>query len=174
MFKAEEVRGAFPEGVFGAPTAPEAIATAERLLGHSLPEQIRDLYLAFDGFRGPADALFFLPLLECPSPCGESLVTYTLFFRNEDYSPRWLRDAIVVGDNGTGAAWFILLDEGCRLVRWDAEWEEYELVEGNLLEAWCRERKLYGSRSLTSELLTTPHPDTALEFQADRESSWLK
>ena len=139
MFKPDEVRSAFPEGIFGAPVAPDAIATAERLLGHALPERLRTLYLAFDGFRGPGDALFLLPLLKRPSP-NESLVSYTLFFRGEDYAPVWLRQAIVLGDNGAGVGWFMLLDQGCRLVRWDAEWEEYEAVGGSLLDAWLRER----------------------------------
>ena len=41
----------------------------------------------------------------------------------------------------------MLLEEGERLVRWDAEWEEYEEVEGTLLDAWIAERKLYESVS---------------------------
>ena len=52
-----------------------------------------------------------------------------------------------VRNNGTGATWFMLLEEGERAVRWDAEWNEYEEVEGNLLDAWVAERKLYESVS---------------------------
>jgi hypothetical protein len=145
MFNPEEVRSTFPEGVFRAPVTLEQIAEAERLLGHQLPTQLRSLYLAFDGFQGPTNAPFLFPLLDRPGPRGESLVTYTLFFRGEDYFPSWVQRAIALGDSGTGTAWFMLVDEGDRLVRWDAEWEEYETVEGNLLDAWCKEKALYES-----------------------------
>ena len=145
MFSPEEVRLAFPEGVFGVSATPEAIATAERLLGHELPSQLRSLYIEFDGFRGPTNAPFLFPVLERPGPRGESLVTYTLFFRSEPYFPAWLQQAIVLGDNGTGAAWFMLLNEGCRIVRWDSEWEEYEAVTGSLLDAWRKEKEFYDS-----------------------------
>jgi hypothetical protein len=145
MFSPEEVRSAFPDGVFSAPATPEVIVTAERVLGHELPSQVRNLYLEFNGFHGPTNAPFLFPVLERPGPSGESLVTYTLFFRGEDYFPDWLQHAIVLGDNGTGTAWFVLLNEDCRVVRWDAEWEEYESVDGSLLDAWRREKEFYDS-----------------------------
>ena len=91
MFDPKEVRSAFSNGDFGAPATLEAIATAERLLGHELPLQVRNLYLEFDGFHGPTNAPFLFPVLERPRPGAESLVTYTLFFRGEDYFPDWLQ-----------------------------------------------------------------------------------
>lgn len=145
MFKSEDVRSVFPEGVFRAPATSEEIAEAERLLGHHLPRQLRELYLAFNGFLGPSNAPFLFPLLERPGPHGESLVTYTLFFRGEGYFPDWVQRAIAVGDNGTGAAWFMLIDKGNHLVQWDAGWEEYEFIDGSLLDAWIKEKALYGS-----------------------------
>src|SRR4051794_6336330 len=119
MFKPEEVRSAFPDGVFRAPATPEEIAESERLLGHRLPPQLRDLYLDFNGFQGPTNAPFLFPLLERLSAGGQSLVAYTLFFRGEDYFPEWVQRAIALGDNGTGIAWFLLVEEEERLVRWD-------------------------------------------------------
>jgi hypothetical protein len=145
MSRPEEVCIAFPEATFRAPATSEEVAEAERLLGHLLPPQLRELYLEFNGFQGPTNAPFLFPLLERPGPRGKSLVTYTLFFRGEDYFPEWVQRAIALGDNGTGTAWFMLVDEGDRLVRWDAEWEEYETVEGSLLDAWVREKALYES-----------------------------
>jgi hypothetical protein len=145
MFTANDVRRAFPDAIFAPPAKPEAIAEAERRLGHELPPQLRSLYVAFDGFLGPTNAPFLLPVLHPPRSGAESLTTYTEFFRAEDYMPDWLQRAIVCGDNGTGTGWFLLLDEGNRVVRWDAEWEEYESVEGNLLDDWCREKELYDS-----------------------------
>jgi hypothetical protein len=147
MFKPEDVRQAFAKGVFRKPATAAAIAQVEQALGHPLPDQIRGLYLEFDGFQGPTGANFLFPVLERATPGGESLLTYTQFFRSEDYFPEWLQHAVAVGDNGTGTTWFILLEEGERIVRWDAEWEEYEEVEGNLLDAWIAERKLYESVS---------------------------
>ena len=32
-----------------------------------------------------------------------------------------------------------------QLVCWEAEWEEYELVEGSLLDAWRKEQAMYES-----------------------------
>ncbi len=145
MFTPQQVRQSFPEGNFRPAASHEAIAEAERLLGHELPPQIKSLYLEFDGFEGPTNAPFLFPVLERPGARGESLVTYTLFFREEDYFPAWVQEAVVLGDNGTGAAWFILLNKENQLVRWDAEWEEYEPVEGNLLDAWCKEKAMYES-----------------------------
>ena len=143
MFKPEYVRKEFPDAAFNAPATADTIAAAERLLGHPLPVQLRALYLDFDGFLGPTNAPFLLPLLERPRPGGESLVTYTLFFRGEGYFPDWVHRAVVLGDNGTGMAWFLLLDEDDKLVVWDAEWEDYEVVDGTLLDEWRREKQAY-------------------------------
>jgi hypothetical protein len=145
MFTAQDVRAAFPESTFGSAVSEAEIAEAERQLGNKLPGELRDLYLEFDGFLGPTAAPFLFPILRQPQAGGESLTTYTQFFRAEVGMPEWVQQAIVVGDNGTGTGWFILLSEGNRLVRWDAEWEEYEPVEGNLLDEWRREKAFYES-----------------------------
>lgn len=147
MFKPEDVHQAFANGVFRGPPTAAMIAQVEKALGHALPDQLRSLYLEFDGFQGPTGANFLFPVLERAAPGSESLLTYTQFFRGEEYFPEWLQRAVAVGDNGTGTTWFVLLEEGERLVRWDAEWEEYEEVDGNLLDAWIAERKLYESVS---------------------------
>ena len=145
MITAADVRRVFPQATFGAPACEADIAEAERLLGHPLPSDLRNLYLEFDGFLGPTDATFLYPVLIRPHPGGESLATYTQFFRTETGMPDWLTQAIAVGDYGTGTAWFILLNEGSRVVRWDAEWEEYESVEGSLLDEWIKAKEFYES-----------------------------
>lgn len=147
MFKPEDVHQEFANGVFRKPVTVAAIAQVEQALGHPLPDQVRSLYLEFDGFQGPTGANFLFPVLERATPGSESLLTYTQFFRSEDYFPEWLQRAVAVGENGTGATWFILLEERERVVQWDAEWEEYEEVKGNLIDAWIEERKLYESVS---------------------------
>jgi hypothetical protein len=145
MYSAHDVRLAFPDGNFGSPASESELAEAERILGHSLPNELRRLYLEFDGFLGPTDSPFLFPVLKRPRPGGESLVTYTQFFRIETGMPAWLQQAVAVGDNGTGISWFLLLGEKNVVVRWDAEWEEYEPVDGNLLEDWCREKATFDS-----------------------------
>lgn len=147
MFKPQDVRQVFPDGFFRRPATAAMIAQVETALGHALPDQLRSLYLEFDGFQGPTGANFLFPVLEQETPGSDSLLTYTQFFRGEGYFPEWVQRAIAVGDNGIGTTWFVLMGEGERLVRWDAEWEEYEEVEGNLLDAWIVERKLYESVS---------------------------
>jgi hypothetical protein len=145
MTTAQAVRDAFPEGVFGSPASEADIAKAERVLGHALPSELRSLYVEFDGFLGPTNAPFLFPVLARPNSGRESLASYTQFFRAEEGMPEWVQRAVVLGDNGTGTGWFLLLDEGNRLVRWDAEWEEYEVVDGGLLDEWRREKEFYES-----------------------------
>jgi hypothetical protein len=145
VFTAQDVQRAFPNATLGAPCAAASLAKAEARLGHAIPEQLRSLYLVFDGFLGPTNAPFLLPLLQPARAGAESLTSYTEFFRTEPGMPAWLQHAVVVGDNGTGTGWFVLLNEGNHVVRWDAEWEEFESVEGNLLDDWCREKAFYES-----------------------------
>ena len=51
MFKPEDVRQAFANGVFRRPAIAAAIAQVEQALGHALPDQLRSLYLAFEDFK---------------------------------------------------------------------------------------------------------------------------
>jgi len=146
MALASAVLKAFPEGTFGAALPPSALAAAEAALGHPLPAPVKELYLQFDGFLGPTNAQFFLSLLEPPGPMKESLVGFTLFLREEDYCPPWLQSAVAIGNNGTGAGWYVLLDDPSRVVRWSASWgDEYEPLDGSILEVWLREKDLYES-----------------------------
>ena len=145
MFTPTDVRRVFPGNAFGLRVVAETFAAAERELGHALPSQLIDLYLEFNGFLGPTGAPFLFPLFDRSGTRGETLVSYTKFFRSEGYFPEWVQRAVVVGDNGTGAAWFMLLDEECKVVVWDAEWEDYESIEGSLLDAWVKEKEFYDS-----------------------------
>ena len=143
MFTPADVRRAFPEASFSSPASEATIAGAERQLGQPLPQFLRELYLEFDGFLGPTGSPFLFPVLTPPREGAETLTTYTQFFRTETGMPDWLKNAVVVGDDGTGMAWFVLLDENLKIVRWDAEWEEYEAVEDGLLEEWIRAKEHY-------------------------------
>ena len=142
MFTPQQVRDAFPESNYRVSASRLEITEAERLLGHDLPPQLKLLYSVFDGFDGPTDAPFLFPLLDRPAPRGESLVTYTLFLRGEGYFPTWVQNAVALGHDGTGTAWFFLLGLENQLVVWNTEWEEYEVVDGNLLDAWCKAKAM--------------------------------
>jgi hypothetical protein len=151
MFLASSVREAFDGRLFGPSVSTDQIAEAERVLGHELPPILRTLYGAFDGFAGPTNAPFMFPLLKGSAFSQESLVSFTLFLRGEDGFPVFLQRAVAVGDNGTGASWLILLDKPNEVVRWDAEWgDTYEVLEGPLLDVWCREKALYESLDQSS------------------------
>ncbi|QEG29597.1 hypothetical protein GobsT_43950 [Gemmata obscuriglobus] len=83
----EDVRGVFTndydEYVFGAPCSEADLARAEATLGEPLPQQLRELYLAFNGFTGCSGASFFWPLF------GElSLVEANRLYRSDDVFPR--------------------------------------------------------------------------------------
>ena len=146
MTLAEEVRQAFSGQVFGQPVSAGEIQLAEEELGHALPQVLRDLYSAFDGFTGPTGAPFFFPLRTASSFSPESLVSYTLFLRSEDYFPESLRDAVVVGDFGGGSSWFVKASNPEQVLRWDAEWgDEYEILDGSILDVWLNEKAAYES-----------------------------
>lgn len=61
MFKPEDVRRAFANGVFCGHALEAVIAQVKQALGHALPGQLRSLYLACDGFQGPTGANFLFP-----------------------------------------------------------------------------------------------------------------
>jgi SMI1 / KNR4 family (SUKH-1) len=146
MTLATKVLQAFEGQTFGQPVAASEIQLAEKELGYSLPQVLRDLYSAFDGFTGPTNAPFFFPLRTASSFSQESLVSYTLFLRSEDYFPEALHDAVAVGDFGGGSSWFIKASSPEQVLRWDAEWgDEYEALEGSLLEIWLAEKAVYES-----------------------------
>jgi hypothetical protein len=146
MIFAAEIQQAFQGRKFGPPVSDQDLDIAEQELGHKLPQVLRNLYAAFDGFTGPTDAPFFFPLRSKSSFSQESLVSYTLFLRSEDYFPEALLDAVVVGDFGGGSSWFIKVSSPNQVLRWDAEWgNEYEVLEGSLLDVWLREKTAYES-----------------------------
>jgi hypothetical protein len=142
MTMVEEVRGNF-EG-FGAPCSSADLERAEQELGHQLPAILRELYVAFDGFSGPAAASFFYPLLKGDDPDAASLVGLNLFLRGEDYFPAFLHEAVIFGSNGCGSYWGLRLDSPGDVFEWHPEdGEAYMIVGGSPLDAWLRGKSLY-------------------------------
>lgn len=145
MTLASDVRTAFAVYPAGLPCTEEEIAFAEKKLGHPLPSAVRDLYRAMNGFLGPTESRFLYPLLDAAADSsGTSLVGHTLFLRSEDYFPDFLAKAIAVGDDGTGPAWLVFLDQPDKVALWDAEWgDEFEWLEGSLLDVWLKAKEMY-------------------------------
>jgi hypothetical protein len=91
----------FPGHPFGAPCTEADILRAEATLGESLPPVLRELYLAFNGFRGSTNASFFWPLFG-----REGLVAMNQFYRGDDLFPQELiSKCLFFGDNGCGPQW---------------------------------------------------------------------
>jgi SMI1 / KNR4 family (SUKH-1) len=140
----EEVKRLFAGFRFGAACSVADIERAEAALGEPLPDVLRELYLAFDGFLGPTDAVFFWPLFA--GKWGDAgLVDLNLFLRAGDEFPSDLVSrCIFFGDDGGGPFWGIKTDLPGKVIRWDAEWgDDFEVAGESLLEVWVTEKRSY-------------------------------
>jgi hypothetical protein len=101
--------------------------------------------------RSPTDAQFMYPLLQDrANPSRSSLVGMTLFLRSEEDFPEFLGRAVAIGDAGTGPIWLVFLDKPDKVALWDAEWgEDFEWLEGGLLDVWLKKKALYDGFSST-------------------------
>ena len=87
----QKLREALGDCTFGPPATEGQIRRVERELGVTLPEDIRRLYLHYDGFDGGEEAPEFqwLPLIG-PEPrklWGESLLGWNLFRKGRSWEP---------------------------------------------------------------------------------------
>lgn len=130
----------FPGRRFGAPCHESDIARAEASLGEPLPVVLRELYMEFDGFRGPTDAAFLWTLFG-----REGLVGMNQFFRAESVFPQELMSrCLFFGDNGCGIQWALRRDLPDTVIQWEASWGgEFEVVGRNPIEVWRLEKELY-------------------------------
>jgi hypothetical protein len=140
----DEVRACFACFGFGPSCSEGEIGHAESKLGETLPAELKGLYLAFDGFKGPTGASFFWPLF-AHKENDPGLVEMNLFFRGDDLFPQGLvSKCIFFGDNGCGTQWGIKRDLAGKVILWDAEWgDEYEIAGEDLLEVWTAEKRMY-------------------------------
>ena len=142
MRMADEVKALFPGRHFGAPATEADLCRAEVALGEPLPPVLRELYLAFDGFRGPTDAAFLWPLF-----APEGLVEMNQFYRDDDLFPQDLISRCVFfGDNGCGPQWGIVRDRPDAVIEWDAGWgAEFRAAGATPLDAWRAAKRMYDS-----------------------------
>jgi len=126
-----EVRAYLP------PPGIAALEETERALGVPFPGWLRDVYLACNGFEGPAGVRYLWPL-----EGREGVLLFTKFLRSEDWSPSWLDRAIIFGDNGVGGSitthWAAL--DG-KLIEWCyGDGAAYSVLDCGLLGLWKREQ----------------------------------
>lgn len=98
----QRIRDHFPDATFGHPCSQSDVTRAEQALGEQLPKMLRELYLAFDGFRMPEggglDAL--LPLFG-----REGLVGMNAFFRNgAEFPTKLVSQCLFFGNDGIGGS----------------------------------------------------------------------
>jgi hypothetical protein len=124
----------------GAPCSEADIVRAERLLGCRLPDELRSLYLAFDGFRGPTEARFLWPLF-----AKEGLVDFNRFLREgSEFPHEFVASCIFFGDAGIGDMWGLKRDLPGQVIRWSASWgEDFEIAGASPIEVWLIEKKSY-------------------------------
>jgi cell wall assembly regulator SMI1 len=146
MSQADAVRSLFAGYTFGPPCTEADLRLAEAVLGEPLPPVLRQLYLAFDGFRGPTEARFFWPLAGY-----EGLVELNQFYRGDDLYPQELvTQCVFFGDGGGGPQWGIKRDLPGKVIRWNASWwTEFEIAGDSPLDAWRVEKQSYDSLTET-------------------------
>jgi hypothetical protein len=140
----EEVQRHFAGFSFGAPCSDAEVQRAEAALGERIPGVLRELFLAFDGFLGPTDSVFFWPLFA--GKWGDyGLVDLNRFLREDDEFPRDLVSrCIFFGDDGGGPFWGIKRDLPGKVIEWEASWgDEFNVVGENPLEVWIEAKKGY-------------------------------
>jgi cell wall assembly regulator SMI1 len=144
MGQPDDVRALFAGYEFGAPCTESDICGAEAELGEPLPPALRELYCAFDGFRGPTGATFFWPLFG-----REGLVEMNRFYRRDPLFPQGLvSQCVFFGDDGCGPQWGLMRDLPGNVIRWDAEWgSDFEVAGASPLDAWRAAKESYDSLS---------------------------
>jgi hypothetical protein len=116
------------------------IEEVERRLGVPFPEWVRGVYRSCNGFCGPTGVRYLYPL-----DGRDGVLELTLFLRNEDWSPPWLKRAIVFGDNGVGGSitthWLAL--DG-KLIQWCyGDGTDFSILNCDLFALWSREQALW-------------------------------
>ena len=148
MSPSERVRKAFPAGRFGAPCLEADIAAAERELQIALPEVLKELYCAFNGFRGCGNSELLFSLIHKDShvESTDTLVGFTKFVREgEEFDQELTRKCTFYGGPATGALWGFHRDLPGKVILWDAEWENpsYEIAGDDIVDVWLNHLSAY-------------------------------
>src|SRR5687768_13802103 len=127
---------------FGPPCTEDDIRRAEAGLGQPLPAILKELYLAFDGFDGPA-ANFLWPLHG-----DNGLVSYNLWLRQHSDAPTWAREMVFFGDDGiggtVGSLWGVLTSRNSEIVQWFyQDGEDARSAGTDIFGVWARRQVKY-------------------------------
>jgi cell wall assembly regulator SMI1 len=134
-----EVRAYFHHGRFGSPCTQEQIAAAEGRIGMRLPDPLRELYLEFDGFRGPTNAQYLFPLAQCTDG-GSSLCDMTLLFR--DWKLIDLSSFIFFGSSSADECWGMSASDPKKIIAYHHHMEdEFEYAGSDILQVYLADEK---------------------------------
>jgi hypothetical protein len=123
-----------PDGRRLAVPLTELVEDTERRLGVAMPPWLRAIYHSCNGFAGPygVGILYHLG--------SEGAADFTLFLREQPWSPPWLKRAIVfgyVGGSGSTTTHSVALDG--KLVEWCyGDGAKFTVPEGDLFDLWRR------------------------------------
>ena len=135
----DRIRTVMPSVRFHHPATHSMIDAAQQSLGVEIPNWLRNIYLACNGFIGPTDVRYLYPL-----DGSEGAAQFTSFLRTEWTTP-WLHRALVFSDNGMGGSltvhWAIL--DG-QLIEWCyGNGDAYTVADGDFFELLSREQALW-------------------------------
>jgi hypothetical protein len=151
MKSLDELQSYLCEHDFGPPCSQDDIATAESVLGQRLPKVLRDLYLAFNGFKLPyqESSAYFWPLFADGPMYG--LVKMNQFFRQGYEFPRkFVLQCLFYGDDGVGGFWGITRNLPNSIIYWNASWgADFEIAGDDPIEVWIAAARMYpGGRAV--------------------------
>ena len=143
MTAPEAIRFHFAGCPFGEPCSEAEIRRAESMLNGPIPGPLRELYLAFDGFHGPALASFFWPLFATAACPSLGLVDYNTDMREDSVSgfPPFVSGSLFFG--GNERMWGIKTDSPDHIIEWNPWDDGFKIVGRTPLEVWLAEKKCY-------------------------------
>lgn len=136
------LRNMFPNARYSSPATERLIAEAQRALGVTLPEELRNFYLQCDGFREDrGNAKYLFSLLD-EDTIG-SLVTITRYFWQQVSVPD-LSAFVFFGSSGGGEFWGISLQKPLEIIAYHHNMEDqFEVVGSRIQDVWESDYALY-------------------------------
>lgn len=140
------IKAQFPHGLFRPPATADEILWSEQQLKLQLPEPLRKMYLAFDGFRDATSNSAYLLPLTLDEGAG-SLVATNIFFR-DNYSAIYpdlnLKRFVFFGMSGGDKYFGINLSNPSEIISYDLEvGTKYEVVGSDILQVYAADQKQY-------------------------------
>lgn len=128
----------------GQPCTEREIIDAERILGFSLPQELRNVYLSVNGFAGPSEARFLYPLTRRESFSLVTMLRLTQVLRGLPEAASLWRAAVAFGDYGIGSTWGMTA-EGRVFEWWPQDGAEPFFLDVSLQQLWSERSKLFDS-----------------------------